>query len=121
MSPFLRIFAALSGVVLIVLVMRNVIRKKLQERQSLFWLFVGVLMILVSAFPGVIHFVSQIFGVDYAPSIIFAIVHLVTIYGLFNCYKTNCLLEKQVAELARQVALLNEESTKIRHGKDSEA
>lgn len=115
MSIILRLGVGMSGVLLLYVVLRALIRRKLQERQSLIWLFTAVGLIIVGIFPQIIFFIAKIFGVEYAPSMIFAVVLIISIFGLFKCYQTNCDLERRVNEMARQVALLNAESVENDH------
>jgi hypothetical protein len=88
--------------------------RKMTERQSLFWIMGGVIIILFGMIPYLVFFISELFAVDYPPSIIFAIAIILATYGIFNCYKTNAELTARVQELAMQVSLLNEESNHLK-------
>lgn len=110
MSIVLRIAVFAAGILLLRSVLRDVITRKLREKQSLIWLFTCFGLVVVSIFPGTAQLVANIFGVDYTPSIIFAMVLIVTIFGLYRSYQAINALEKKVDELARQVSLLNAES-----------
>lgn len=114
MSVMLRIFVCISGMALIYMARKASIVRKMTERQSLFWIFGGGIIILFGLIPQLVFFVSKTFGVDYAPSIIFAIANVMAIFGIFNCYRTNAELTARVQELAMQVSLLNEESSHLK-------
>ncbi len=114
MSIMLRIFVCISGMALIVMARRASIARKMTEKQSLFWIAGGFIIILFGLLPKLVYFISDQFSVDYPPSIIFAIAIILAIYGIFNCYKTNAELSARVQELAMQVSLLNEENSQFR-------
>lgn len=114
MSIILRIFICIAGTILIYLARRANIVRKMTERQSLFWILAGMIIIICGLFPPIVELISDLFSVDYPPSIIFAISIMLAIYGIFNCYKTNAELFSRVQELAMQVSLLNEENSRIK-------
>jgi hypothetical protein len=88
--------------------------RKMTEKQSLFWIMGGAIIILFGMIPRLVYFISELFAVDYPPSIIFAIAIILATYGIFNCYKTNAELTARVQELAMQVSLLNEENNHLK-------
>lgn len=51
MSITLQIFVIIAGVVLILLVLRDTAHWKMTEKQSLFWIFSGVVLTLTGIFP----------------------------------------------------------------------
>jgi hypothetical protein len=99
---------------LIVMARRASIARKMTEKQSLFWIAGGFIIILFGLLPALVYFISDQFSVEYPPSIIFAIAIILAIFGIFNCYKTNAELSARVQELAMQVSLLNEENNQFR-------
>ncbi len=113
MSVTLRVFICLSGLVLIYMARKASIVRKMTERQSLFWILGGVIIIAFGLFPQLVFFISDRFAVEYPPSIIFAIAIIIATYGIFNCYKSNAELAARVQELAMQVSLLNEENSHL--------
>ncbi len=114
MSILLRILVCITGIVLIYMARKANIVRKLTEKQSLFWIIGGVIIILFGLIPQLVYFVSEVFSVDYPPSIIFAIAIVLATYGIFNCYTTNAELSARVQELAMQISLLNEENSNMR-------
>ena len=114
MSVLLRIFICLSGLALIYMARKANIVRKMTERQSLFWIMGGLIIILFGLFPQLVYFISDSFSVEYPPSIIFAIAIILAPYGIFSCYRTNAELSARVQELAMQVSLLNEENSHLK-------
>jgi hypothetical protein len=109
MSILLRCFVCLSGIVLLHAVFRKLVNRKLTERQCLFWIMLSFAMILVGIFQKIPIVVADMFGVEYAPSIVFALALLLAINGIYKCFCANAELEQRVNELAVQISLLNQE------------
>ncbi len=115
MSIALRILVCISGVVLMFIARKANIARKMTERQSLFWILGGAIIILFGIIPRLVFIVSDFFSVDYPPSIIFAISIMLLFYGIFSCYKTNAELISKVQELAMQISLLNDENAELKN------
>jgi len=104
MSVQLKITVIAAGLLLMGMTLRSIIKREITEKQSLFWLVTGMGLILLGAFPSIVQFVADLFGVHYGPSIVFAISITFILYGVFNCYKA-------IADL--QVSLLNQENSAL--------
>jgi len=114
MSVSLRFLVCLAGVIFIYIARKANIARKLTEKQSLFWIIGGMIIFTFGMFPKLVYFVSDIFSVEYPPSIIFAISIILIFFGIFNCYKTNAELTVRVQELAMQISLLNDENSRLK-------
>lgn len=94
------------GVIIIVYIFHTVKNGKFSVNESIFWLFGGFLVLLLSIFPGLIDFVAQKIGIDYPPSLLFM---LCSVFLLFMCFRNNRRIAEQqekIIELAQQVTLL---------------
>ncbi|MDI9512274.1 MAG: DUF2304 domain-containing protein [Bacillota bacterium] len=114
MSITLRVMVCISGLILIAIARRANIARKLTEKQSLFWIIGGGIIILFGLIPRLVFIVSDFFQVEYPPSIIFAISIILLFYGIFNCYQTNAELTARVQELAMQISILNDDNTRLK-------
>ncbi len=114
MSILLRSLICMAGIILIYLAQKASVVRKMTEKQSLFWIIGGVIIILFGLLPQLVYFISDLFSVEYPPSIIFALAIILATYGIFNCYQTNAELSARVQELAMQVSLLNEENSRLK-------
>lgn len=110
MSTGLRIFTIVCGLILIASALHNIVKQRLTEKQSLFWIFSGVVIILFGLLPTMTFVIADFFGVDYAPSIIFMLAIVLSLYGIYYCYRQIATLNRHVKELAMQVSLLNHEN-----------
>ncbi len=114
MSILLRIFVVITGIVLISMARRASAARRMTEKQSLFWIAVGAVIILFGLVPQMVYLTANLFSVEYPPSIIFAIAGAMAAYGLFNCHNAIAELTSKVQELAMQVSLLNEENSHLK-------
>lgn len=114
MSIPLRIAVCLAGFILIYIARKANIARKMTEKQSLFWIIGGLIITIFGLIPQLVFIISDVFKVDYSPSIIFAMSIMLIFYGIFDCYKTNADLIAKVQELAMQVALLNDENVRMK-------
>lgn len=116
MSIMLRGLIFASGLFMILATLRSLIRRGFSEWQSLFWLFSGLVLMLISLFPSIAYVLADVFGVDYVPSIFFAIAIILAMYGIFYCFKAITTLQNRMQELAMQVAILTQENASLRGG-----
>lgn len=114
MSITLRVLVCMVGIVLISLSRNASVNKKMTEKQGLFWIICGLIIFLFGLIPKLVFLVSDLFYVEYAPSIMFTISIMFLFYGIFDCYRTNAELIAKVQELAMQTSLLNDENVKLK-------
>lgn len=115
MSITLRIMVCIAGFILIIIARKANIARKMTEKQSLFWIIGGVIIVIFGLIPQLVFIISNFFSVDYPPSIMFAISIMLLFYGIFNCYNTNAELIAKVQELAMQISLLNDENIRLKN------
>lgn len=107
MSVILRLFICLVSIALFFIVLRDLVRRKLTERQSLFWFTVGFILFVAGAIPDLAVIIADIFDVVNPPNIIFAIALIAALFGIYNCNRTNADLMRRVNELSIQISILN--------------
>lgn len=113
MSLVLRIFIILAGFVLEGIVVRDLAKHRMTEKQYLFWLFSGIILMIAGLFPDLTFVLANFFGVEYAPSMVFAMGLLLAIYGIYRCFATNAVLMRQMTEMVEQVSLLKHELNEL--------
>lgn len=114
MSISLRMLICIGGAILLYNIREANIKRKITEEQSLYWLVIGVVIIVIGLFPSIVEFIADLFSVGYPPAIVFAIFIMLMTYGVLYCYKTGADLNNKIQELAMQVALLNEENSRLK-------
>lgn len=102
-----RTTTTLLGLILCAIIFALVRRGKLQEKYSLAWFGVGLLVVILGAFPRIVDAVAAWLGVTYPPALLFVIaigILLVQCLFLFAKVSEN---EARIRELIQQTAVLN--------------
>ena len=101
------------GILVIYYIFHVVKKGKFSVNESIFWLFGGFAVLILSIFPGIIIFLSDKFGIEYPPSLLFM---FCCIFLLFMSFRNNRRIAEQqekIVELAQQLSILkNKEDNK---------
>ncbi|MDZ7697141.1 MAG: DUF2304 domain-containing protein [Deltaproteobacteria bacterium] len=109
-----KITTTILGVIIFLIIFSLVRRGRLQEKYALTWFAIGILVVLLSIFPGIIDKIAQLTGVTYPPALLFVIavgVLLIQNLYLFIFASQN---EVRIKDLMQQVAVLNKLMEEIR-------
>lgn len=101
----LRFIGVVCGLALIGIAIHSIVKRVITERQSLFWIFSGLIIAVCCALPWITWGIADYFGVEYAPTIIFMVAIGLLIYGLFYCFQKLAKLSRQVRDLAISASL----------------
>lgn len=114
MTPFLaslhhftniRIAIAVFVVAVLVLTFESIRRTALKERYALLWILPCLLLLVLTAFPGILDWMKHVFGMTYASSI--ALVTFVSLLAaVFYLSRAISKNERNVAKLAQRCASL---------------
>lgn len=113
-----KITTGILGAAIFFIILLLVRRGKLQEKYALTWFAIGIVVVVLGAFPVILDKVAELTGVSYAPALLFAIaVGVLLIQNLYlfifasqNEVRIKGLLQ-EVAVLNKLVAELREETT----------
>lgn len=101
-----RVFFGVIGILAMILVLSDVKKKKFFEQESFFWVMGAVVVLILALFPGIIILLSNLVGIDYAPSLLFLLAILFILYLLFRQSKQVSLLKEQVKDLGQKLVVL---------------
>ncbi|WP_274364172.1 DUF2304 domain-containing protein [Paenibacillus thermotolerans] len=105
MSGILRIIILMSGLSISWFVLMLLIRKKINEKNTLVWLIGVFAVILLSVNPNFLDTVAAWVGVDYPPSLLFLCAFIVLlIIALYQSVQISQLYDK-LKEISQFVAL----------------
>jgi hypothetical protein len=108
MELHLRVVAVLATVGLLLVVLDLVRRRRLLERYALVWLGVTVLLLVLSAWEGLLGSVASLLGIFYPPSALFVVAFGFVIFLLLHFSVAVSRLADQSKVLAQQLGLLEE-------------
>lgn len=114
MSILVNIFTVVTGLVLIFLVFNLIVNKKMTESQSVLWLIIGVVAIILGFFPSIITITADFLGVWYPPTIAFLIAYIGLLFIVLKNTTVISIHSNQISELFMQVALLNLENERLK-------
>jgi hypothetical protein len=106
---------AVSGGLLLV-VLELVRRRRLLERYALLWLVSAVVLLVLSAWKGLLGTISTAIGIFYAPSALFVIAFGVVMILLLHFSLAVSRLADQSKVLAQRLALLEERQRESEEG-----
>jgi len=106
MSDRAHLFVALTTILSLFFVVRLVRRHHLKSKYSLLWLSIGVVMIALVAFPGLLDNASYKIGISYPPAtfLVLSVAVLFMVVVQFSWELSR--LEDRTRRLAEEVALL---------------
>jgi hypothetical protein len=105
MSEPLKLFLLACGLAFAAAVVRLLLKRKINERNSIAWMAAAVAILVLSAFPQIVDKIAKWVNVSYPPSLIFLFSTLVLLLlVLFQSIQISVLNEK-LKELAQRVAL----------------
>lgn len=105
MGSLARLFVFFCGVLFVGIIMNLLVKRKISERNSMIWLLGTIIMLVLSAFPGLLDKVAGFIGIDYPPALLFFLSTLVVLYLLLNQSIQISILSERVRELAQNSAI----------------
>ena len=105
MSIALRIALIIGAVALVALVIAGVRKSRMRIEDSLFWIILSLLILLLSIFPGVGSWVSSLLGVQSPVNFIMLFFVAVLIAKCFSLARQVSQLENKIKELTQRVAV----------------
>lgn len=119
MVSLLKLFTLFCGLLFVGTVFYLLIKRRINERNSLFWLSGSIIILILSAFPEILEVVARAIGVEYPPTLLFLIAILILLLIVLSQSIQISVLNEQLKELTQHVALnrFNEESRHAETGK----
>jgi hypothetical protein len=108
MSTHQQVVAVVATLGLLILVFDLVRRRRLLERYALVWMAVTVLLLMLSAWAGLLDRVADAIGISYPPSALFAAAFGFVIVLLLHFSVAVSRLTDQSRMLAQRLALLEQ-------------
>lgn len=113
-AHFLWLALAIVLLVAIALILSLVRRRSLRGKYGLLWVSVGIALVPLALFPGMVDWTAQQLGVFYEPAVIFlAAIGLLMLLSMHYSWELS-RLEERSRTLAEEVALLRGELEELR-------
>ncbi|WKY48296.1 DUF2304 domain-containing protein [Eubacteriaceae bacterium ES3] len=114
MSIFVNIGTVLVGIIVIIIVFRLMIEKKMSESQSVLWIAIGLIAIVLGVFPSVIPMIAAKLGIWYPPAVLLLVVSIGLLLIVFRNSIVASIHSDELHELAIQIALLKDENKELK-------
>lgn len=101
-----QIIGIIFGLGLIVLVFLLARWERIKEKYSIVWFFIGIFILVISLFKGLLEKISNLIGIYYAPSALFAILISCAYLLLLNVSISISTLKKQNKRLTQELGLM---------------
>lgn len=101
-----RITSIILAVAIFLTIFTLVRRGKLQEKFSLLWFGMGILILIVAVFPEILDRVAVLLGVHYSPTLLFVVAIGVLLVQNLHLSITASHNEARIKELLQQVTVL---------------
>ena len=108
MSLPLRIVLILASVLVVVWVLSKIRKKQLHIDDSLYWIISSCLLLVVSIFPQIAFFFSEMLGIKDATNFVFLVVIFIVLIKLFKTAIDLSIQKQRLNTLVQTLALANE-------------
>jgi hypothetical protein len=106
MSVATYIFGIVSAVLVLVVVVELLRRGRLRERHAIWWMFAGVLALIIGIFPATLNWVARLVGVQAPTNLVFFVGIAILFFVCLQSSAELTKLEGKARTLAERVALL---------------
>jgi hypothetical protein len=119
METRIQLLAIAASGILLLIVLELVRRRRLMERYALLWLLSGVVLLILSAFRGLLEDAAQLIGVEYPPSALFFIAFAFVLLLLLHFSVAVSRLADQSKVLAQRLAILEKRVREVEAVEDA--
>ena len=105
MSTALRIILFISAIIVAVFMLRNVKRSKMRIEDTIFWVVLTGIVLILGIFPQIVGFFANVLGIASEHNFVFLFFIFVLLMNGYFTSRANSELETKVKELTQQIAL----------------
>ena len=102
------IYFIVASILSFIYVISIVKKKKFSIKESFWWVFLSVVMILLSIFPHSIDWFAEKLNISYPPSLLFVFCIIFLIFVNFRDSRRISELQLKVTDLSQELAVLKE-------------
>lgn len=118
MTLQLKVLCILLAIFFIYYVFHNVVLRKIGEKQSILWFFIGVICLVLAIFPNMMTQTAILLGIVYKPTLLFLLGIMFSVIILFSHTIQITTLSEQNRRLALQIGLLKLDMEEVKHKGD---
>ncbi len=112
MTTVLRVVLILMSVLVLVVMLRKIRQSKARIEDSMFWVFFALLLVLLSVFPQIATWLSDLVGTMSTSNFIFLLMIFLLLVKSFSMSMRVSQLETKLKELTQKIAIDDNELEK---------
>ena len=117
----LRVALIVMSVITMIFVIRQIRKNKIEIGESLFWIIMSVILVIISVFPQISIFFTRLLGIQSPSNFVFLVAIFFTMLKLFSLSIEVAKQKQKLKSLIENVALKEKElDEKIKMIKDDE-
>ena len=105
MSVALRLVLLVGAILTVVLIARQVRKRRIQVEDAIFWIVLSLILLILAIFPGIAYFFANLFGFQAASNFVFCALIAVLIVREFSSTAEISRLKHKVNQLVQEIAL----------------
>lgn len=105
MTTGMRIFLIIGSVLSCAYVLRKIRKSKMKTENSIFWILVSVILVLLGIFPGIADFFARLLGVQSTVNLVYLIVIFLLVIKVFMQDQKAAKTEAQLVYLTQTYAI----------------
>jgi len=114
MDLTLRLFIAVIGLIIFSFVIRMLVKRNLNESNSVMWMLISLIALTAALFPDIINRISYWVGIDYPPALLFLIAIIVSLMIIFKNSMDLSKSDVKTHDIASTLSILREENAKLK-------
>jgi len=108
-----RIILPIIAVLTLIWVVLATIKRKIREKESVIWIILAILLIVISLLPRFLDNVASVLGISYPPSLLFALGFVFVFLICFRLSQEISLSRHREKELAQRISILIEKVNRL--------
>jgi len=101
----LRLLLIVGSLFMVSFVLRRIRKSRMHMEDSVFWIFLAVVLVVLSIFPGIVEAAAGWIGVQSPANLVFLVVLFLLLYKLFSLVGKVAMLQRKLTQLAQRYAL----------------
>lgn len=112
MTTILRIVLIIACFITCYYALHKIRKSQMQIEDSIFWILFSIILVLVSIFPGIAYFISDLLGIGAPVNFVFLAMIFILLFKVFTMSIRMSQLEYRIKNLVQQIAIKNNEMEK---------